>query len=289
MSLPKLAILLVSMFSLTTGCVSISQVERVSAAGIVYASAMDSLLKVSQETGVDADSVRLLDERGSTPAQRLTAYDNHRKVAKTVETLGKFRKHAKLLENYFTALKALATTDAPVRAQNAAQGAAAALGELGSELGKSNMIPTAEQQALGQLTGLAITAVQRGMIANELRERADLIDQQLRIHAALTKVLADKLVADRKSIADLGAQREVEGPFVDGPLRREDNWIRRRRHYLLLGVGMGPMTEASSAAEKLQKAWVAVVEGEFDELAFQDLLKDTAALVAVAENARNLQ
>lgn len=289
MRIHKLIILLIGMYSLTTGCVSISQVERVSAAGIAYASAMDSLIKVSQETSVDADSIRLLGQRGRTPTQRQTVYDNHSGVAKTVEILGEFRKHTRLLQNYFKALKALATTDAPVRAQNATQGAAAALGELGTQLGRADMIPTAEQQALGQLTGLAISAVQRGMIADELREHADLINQQLRIHVALTKALAGKLIADRKSAAYLGAQREVEAPFVNGPLKKEDNWIKRRRHYLILGSGLGSIAEASSAAEKLQKAWVAVVERKFDEMAFQDLLKDTAALVAIAENAKNLQ
>lgn len=66
MRIHKLVILLIGMYSLTTGCVSISQVERVSAAGIAYASAMDSLIKVSQETSVDADSIRLLGQRGRT-------------------------------------------------------------------------------------------------------------------------------------------------------------------------------------------------------------------------------
>jgi hypothetical protein len=141
---------------------------------------------------------------------------------------------------------------------------------------------------LGQFTGLAISAVQRKLVVQELKRHADLIDQQLRIQAALTGALASKLAADRKTLASLGMQREVEEPYIRGKIRSEAHWIERRRHYLLQGSGLEAVAQASEAAKKLREAWVALIERRFDELAFQDLLKDVEMLASAADAARQL-
>jgi hypothetical protein len=141
---------------------------------------------------------------------------------------------------------------------------------------------------LGQFTGLAITAGQRKLVVQELRRHADLIDQQLRIHVALTGALARKLAADRKTLATLGLQREVEAPYIRGKIRSDARWIERRRHYLRQGSGLEGIAQASEVAWKLREAWVALIERRFDELAFRDLLKEVEMLASAAEAARKL-
>ena len=276
------------MFVTPAACVSIGQVERVSSAGARYASAVDDLLQVTRDVGVDADSLRLLDQMAGSEEVRKKIYETHRGVLDSIEVMGKLRAHAKLLETYFNALDALATTDAPARAQNAAQGAAGAMNQLGGQLRGSNLLSTPEQEALGQFTGLAISAVQRKLVFQELKCHADLIDQQLRIHAALTGALASKLAADRKTLATSGMQREVEEPYVRGKIRNDAQWVERRRHYLLQGSGLEAVAQASEAAKKLRETWVALIERRFDELAFQDLLKDIEMLASAADAARQL-
>jgi len=276
------------MLATPAACVSIGQVERISSAGARYASAVDDLLQVTREVGVDADSLRLLDQMTGSEEARKKIYETHRGVSASIEVMGKLRAHAKLLETYFNALNTLATTDAPARAQNAAQGAAGAMDQLGTQLRASNLLSTPEQEALGKLTGLTISAVQRKLIVQELKRHADLIDQQLRIHAALTGALASKLAADRKTLATLGMQREVEEPYIRGKIRSDAKWIERRRHYVLQGSGLEAVAQASEAAKKLREAWVALIERRFDELAFQDLLKDVEMLASAADAAREL-
>jgi hypothetical protein len=276
------------MLATSTACVSIGQVERVSSAGARYASAVDDLLQVTRDLGVDADSLRLLDQMAGSEEVRKQIYESHRGVSASIEVMGRLRAHAKLLETYFNALNALATTDAPARAQNAAQGAAGAMNQLGTQLRGSNLLSRPEQEALGQYTGLAITVVQRKLVVQELRRHADLIDQQLRIHAVLTGALARKLAADRKTLAILGMQREVEEPYIRGKIRSDARWIERRRHYLLQVSGLEAVAQASEAARKLREVWVALIERRFDELAFRDLLKDVEMLASTAEAARTL-
>jgi hypothetical protein len=276
------------MLATSTACVSIGQVERVSSAGARYASAVDDLLQVTRDVGVDADSLRLLDQMAGSEEARKKVYESHRGVSASIELMGRLRTHARLLETYFNALNALATTDAPARAQNAAQGAAGAMNQLGTELRGSSLLSTPEQEALGQFTGLAITAGQRKLVVQELRRHADLIDQQLRIHAVLTGALARKLAADRKTLATLGLQREVEAPYIRGKIRSDARWIERRRHYLRQGSGLEAVARASEVAWKLREAWVALIERRFDELAFRDLLKEVEMLASAAEAARKL-
>jgi hypothetical protein len=279
---------LAAMLATSTACVSIGQVERVSSAGARYASAVDDLLQVTTNVGVDADSLRLLDQMAGSEKVRKEIYESHRGVSASIEAMGRLRAHAKLLETYFNALNALARTDAPARAQNAVQGAAGAMNELGTQLRVSKLLSTPEQEALGQYTGLAITAVQRKLVVQELRRHAELIDQQLRIHAALTGALARKFAADRRTLATLGMQREVEEPYIHGKIRGHAKWIERRRHYLLQGNGLGAVAQASEVARKLREAWVALIERRFDELAFRDLLKDVEILASAADAAREL-
>ena len=98
-----------------------------------------------------------------------------------------------------------------------------------------------------------------------------------------------RLAADRKTVATLGMQREVEAPYIRGKIRSDARWIGRRRHYLLYGSGLGALAQASEAATKLREAWVALIERRFDELAFRDLLKHVEMLVSAVENARKLE
>lgn len=281
-------VVLAAMLATLTACVSIGQVARVSSAGARYASAVDDLLQVTRNVGVDADSLRLLDQMAGSEEARKKVYESHRGVSASIELMERLRTHARLLETYFSALNALATTDAPARAQNAAQGAAGAMNQLGTQLRGSSLLSKPEQEALGQFTGLAITAGQRKLVVQELRRHAELIDQQLRIHVALTGALARKLAADRTTLATLGLQREVEAPYIRGKIRSDARWIERRRHYLRQGSGLEAMAQASEVAWKLREAWVALIERRFDELAFRDLLKEVEMLASAAEAARKL-
>jgi hypothetical protein len=272
------------------GCISISHVERLSAAGATYGASIDTLLCVAEENAVNADSERLLSQgKGISVTDRKKIYTDHEGIYAVIETLERLRQHARLLQRYFNALNALATTDAPARAQNAVQGAAAALNDVGQQLYKSPLLQPAQQDALGQLAGLVVKTVQRHDIAKELKARADIIEQQLRIQKEVTRAVAKKLTADLQSIATLGIQREVISPYVKGTITNESKWIQQRKTYVLAKAGVDALSSAEHAAAKLQQAWVAVINREFDELAFHDLLKDIEALVSLAETARSIQ
>jgi hypothetical protein len=272
------------------GCISVSHVERLSAAGATYGASMDTLLCVAEENAVNADSERLLSQgRGISANDRKKIYADHEGIYAVIETLERLRQHARLLQRYFNALNVLATTNAPARVQNAVQGAAAALNEVGQQLYKSPLLEPAQQDALGQLAGLVTKTVQRHYIAKELKARADIIEQQLRIQKEVTRAVAKKLTADLQSIATLGIQREVMSPYVKGKITNESKWIQQRKTYVLAKAGVDTLSSAEQAAAKLQQAWVAVINREFDELAFHDLLKDIETLVSLAETAKAIQ
>src|SRR4029077_11436466 len=94
-------------------------------AGAAYGKATDALLRVSQETAVDADSARLLSEaQGLAREERRALLEKHAAVSATVAALARLRPHARLPARYFEALGRLAENDADKAAADATGSAA---------------------------------------------------------------------------------------------------------------------------------------------------------------------
>jgi len=282
----KSRIALALLLPLFSGCASTPHVKRLASAGAAYGSALDTLLRATQETAVDADSARLLSEgRGVSRERRRELLEKHAGIARTVAELERLRQHARLLGRYFEALKELSDSETEGRAREALEGAAAASARLGRELGASTALEPREKDSLGQVASFTVRGIRERAIADELKERGPLIEEQLRIQHAVLEAVRRKFRADRESLYDLELQREVIRPFVEERIADETAWSQARRGFILREAGVEALEEAGEAASRFRTAWAAFIAGRLDEAVLRSLLRDIESLVAFAETA----
>ncbi len=274
----------VLVLSVFPACVSTSHAKKLASAGIAYGRAMDTLLRVTQESAVDADSARLLSEgQGISREARREVLEKHAAVTETVADLDRLRRHARLLARYFGALGDLAAGDADKEAADAIGGVASAVNDAGKALGASKLISPADRDALSQLARLTVRAARSRAIAKELETRASSIEQQLRIEHTVLEAIRRKLRSDLESVSELGLQRDVTRPYVEDAIADAKAWIAARRTYLLSPPSPEALHDAGEAAGKLRAAWIAFAEGRLDEAASRGLLSDLDSIVAFAE------
>ncbi len=270
--------------SVFPACVSTSHAKKLASAGIAYGRAMDALLRVTEESAVDADSARLLSEgQGISRDARREVLEKHAAVTETVADLDRLRRHARLLARYFGALGDLTSGDADREAADAIGAVASAVNDAGKALGASKLISPADRDALSQLARLTVRAARSRAIAKELETRASSIEQQLRIEHTVLEAIRRKLRSDLESVSELGLQRDVTRPYVEDAIVDPKAWIAARRAYLLSPQSIEVLHDAGEAAGKLRAAWIAFTEGRLDEAASRGLLSDLDSIVAFAE------
>jgi hypothetical protein len=275
---------------LCSGCGSTAHARKLATAGAAYGRATDVLLRVTQETAVDADSARLLSEaQGLARDERRALLEKHAFVSETVADLERLRRHARLLARYFEALGRLAADGADAEAGDAISGVVTALNRLSEELAGSKLLTATERDLLSQTARLSVEAVRRSMIERELSARASAIDRELHVQQTLLDAVRRKLRADLESVTTLGRERDVSRPFLENAVSDPRAWIALRRGYLIAPTATEGLKEASDAASKLRSAWAAFASGRFDETARASLLADLDTVVAYAEAVRALQ
>jgi hypothetical protein len=104
-------VVLAILIAFAAGCASTKQYTRFAQAGTIYTGAVDKLLLVVGNTGVDATSWRLLQD-DAIKNQDLESYEKLSSIDKErLVIISSLRTHARLLERYFSLLNELATSD----------------------------------------------------------------------------------------------------------------------------------------------------------------------------------
>lgn len=275
---------LIAFAALCAACSSTGHARRIASAGVSYGRAMDALLRVTEESAVDADSARILSEgHGISREARREVLEKHAAVADTLADLERLRRHARLLARYFRALGDLGEGDADKEAGDAIGAVATAVNDAGKALGASKLISPADRDALSQLARLTVRTARSRAIAKELETHAASIEQQLRIEQTVLEAIRRKLRSDLESVSELGLQRDVTRPYVEDAIADPKAWIAARRAYLLSPPSQEALHDAGEAASKLRAAWIAFAEGRLDEAASRGLLSDLDSIVAFAE------
>ena len=264
------------------GCASVraTHAKQVASAGSAWARAMDALLRLAEETSVDADSARVLSEGARlSPGDRRRILEKHADVAATVADLERLRRHARALGRYFDALHALTETDADRSAEDAAARAAGAASDLGKELAGSPLLSASERDLIGRGARAAVRGVRERALGRELEARGAVIARELESEYEVLVAVRRQVRADAASLRELGLARDVTGPFVEGTVADARGWVARRREYVLPAAAPEALGDASEAASRLKTAWAALSEGRLDEAAWAAILADAESLV----------
>jgi hypothetical protein len=193
-----------------------------------------------------------------------------------VDSLSLLREHNQQLQGYFAAVLALATTDAPARAEAAATSLAGA-GDVAAQLGAA--VP-AELAAVGPLARVAAQGLARNALRAELEGRAPLIRWHLALHDRLLRTAEREVALNRPAAMLARYQRQVGLPWWSGEAGQSgDVWIADRNAAFLAPRRPAEVAAARRALASLNAAFEVLVSGgDFEAQATQALIDANEAL-----------
>ena len=267
--------------------VRVAHSRTVASAGSAWARAMDAVLALAEESAVDADSARLLSQsQGLSRDDRRQLLEKHAGVVTLVAEIERLRRHARLLGRYFDALHGLTETEADTRARDAVVKAAGAASDLGREISGSALLTASDRELAGKGAGFAVRGVREAALAAELEARAATIEQELGLEQALLEAIRRQIRADTASLRELGTERDVVRPLLEGSIADPRGWIALRRAAILPAPALEAISDAGDSASRLRSAWAALAGGRLDEAAWSTILADAESLAALARGFR---
>ncbi|BAY43049.1 hypothetical protein SAMD00079811_06270 [Scytonema sp. HK-05] len=271
--------------ALTSGCRSSEEYKKLTQAGNQYAHAVNELLTAASEIRIEATSEKLLqDDRILNQNE-----NDYRTISKDDEEkltiINDIRSHNQLLQNYFSKLQDLATSDAPDKAKTEIDGIAGNLNSVSKKLQGSDLITN--KSLLQGVTNLVINSQIRGALREELEKRHEVILKELTIQQEVLNTLSDSMKKDVKSIQSAQEIRLVIRPLIQPkPIKNEDEWVQSRKKILLMDRKIEEIKNASNALGEFKEIYQASVEGKLTLARLNNHLQDIDSFLALVQNTK---
>ena len=245
-----------------TGCATakIPQFEAVANAGTAYTQAVTGLITEVGEGAVNANSVKLLQNRALAPVSLSDFQQQDKDMRDYLAELNEIQAQTTLLGNYFQALADLATSSAPESFATEVQSVATSLIGVTQEVRGTSVAQstqTAEAQAAGSVGGLVVKEIQGKELERELNAHKDMIAQILKLQEDLLTVLSSQAEANAQFTTALTYNQQVVTPFMSGQVTTatQQSWMSERYSGLSQPVLVTQVNTAAQAAVALQQAW----------------------------------
>ncbi|MES1245601.1 MAG: hypothetical protein ABUT39_28605 [Acidobacteriota bacterium] len=294
-SLGRLILPLLLLASLT-GCATarIPDFQAFATAGTTYTTAVTGLITEVGNTAVDANSVKLVQNRSLAPVSLTDFQQQDKDMRSYLGELTRIQAQVDLLGDYFNALAALATSSAPQSFQTQVQGLATTLIGVTQEV-KGTTIAKASQleTAAGSVGGLVVKGVQGRELKKELEARKQAISDILQLHQALLATLSSQTAADARFTTALDYDQKVIEPFMAGQVSptQPQSWSAERLSLLAQPVLVEQVNTAAEAARQLQQAWSKLLSSDLTAADIQaitgELSPVLASLDALKPNAQS--
>ncbi|MDT8398457.1 MAG: hypothetical protein RQ899_07575 [Pseudomonadales bacterium] len=274
-----------------TACYSsrLNQFNDFASAGKSYSSAMVALTKEVGNLAIDADSVVLLEIRDTDTDidTRIKNYKNHTKSLQDFLTeLQRIRQHTLLLNKYFIALSALATTDLNTGIGAEASSLAAQMQALHPAIENASIGDAPIKDFIGGVVPMVVAAYKQKVLSTELKKNATVLERELELQSAALEALVD----DYKSDVDiLMARREISevvDPYLAETSSIPEGWENARRAVLNASTGTEMAASAVQAAKELKKTFIALVAGKSGQQDFDVLFADINAILDLIESTK---
>lgn len=271
------------------GCgASLEEYQKFASAGKEYATALDTLLVISGNYFVDADSELLLRSDLQEPDidaknySEITAIDEEWLVL-----VSQMRQHTDLLKRYFIALETLATSDAPESSGKATEKIFQGLNNVSLAIQASPRISNEVGSAISSIPKIILSQKIRGALREELEQRKEVIYRELAIQEYVLKFLTTQLQKNLKIIRDNQDNRLVLPPYAaSNPINNPDEWIAQRRKIRTMTLSIEALNNASQASEEFKEAFQLLLEDKFTIGQANALLSDIESLLSVAEELK---
>lgn len=292
---------------LISGCASTTTVRQANSladAGIAYGTASQEVIALTRDRYVDWQSTSLMEEiidrehctteeiaGGTTPSddceQLIRHFDlSHQNSKELYEQFSNLSDHARLLGQYFHALKTLATYDSAANSGAAAGRLVDRINALGGKLEEKVQISPAQRTGWANLAGLVGDTVKASIIRDRLKADAESIGRAIDIQSAVLEanlaVLSNLDRAKRLKAFEQG----VRVPYLTGSVTDGPRWISRRRQLLAPGPEIAQVKALQSASKSLQEVWTEILSGNGNPQAATEVLDEISRALRIVDEVR---
>lgn len=246
-----------------SGCASarLADFDAFATAGQQYVTAVDALLEEAGGIAVDTNSEKLLASRDLAPVSRAAFAEQDAAVRAYLDQLRLVERQVDLLDDYFSALAALASSGAPDAAATQLEATATALSGLSQSLRGRGLTqdPAAFSDLAGGVGRLVVQGAESAALDRELERRKQTIAEALLLQEALLAAVRAQVTADLQFTNGLTYEKTVVAPFLDPGSVTTDaqrqSWMAERRSLLGQPSTVAQLDAAASAARDLRQAW----------------------------------
>lgn len=262
------------------GAATLDEYKRFAEAGKEYATAMDSLLLSSADASIGLSSESLLAADEQKPAHDKIKYDSSKATLEAyLRLIALARNHTILLSKYFQALQAIASSDAPEKAQETSARIFTQLTDIGNQIGTIPALSANAGAAYSAIPKLMLSAKIKGVLRSELMARKEAIYKELVTQELAQKLLSQQIRADLASINNYKENRTVRPDYVSSqPISDPSKWIALRAEINTANLSAQALVDAAQTTRDLKEA-------------FEDLLSDkltVARAIILVDNIREL-
>ena len=264
---------------------SLEEYQKFAKSGQEYATALDSLLVISGNYFVDANSENLIandlqnQDRDSSNYAEITKQDDE-----WLTLIAEMRQHNRLLKEYFFALEDLATSNSPQEARKATDNIFKQLNSI-SNIIQAN--PRVGSIPVPSIPEIILSQKIKGELRKELEARKEAIYREIAIQEALLKLLTSQIKTDLKDIQNLKDERSVLPAFAaEQPIEKPDDWIIRRRQIRTMTLSIQGLDDAIKATESFKESFKLLLEDRFTIGRANALLSEIESLINVSEDLK---
>lgn len=278
-----------------TGCATarIPEFQAFATAGSAYTQAVNGLIEQVGKSAVDANSVKLLQNRALAPVPLPAFQQQDQEMRDYLAELNRIQVQTTLLGDYFQALADLATSNAPQSFATEVQNVATTLGGVTQEVRGTNLAQQtqAASAAAGSVGGLVVKEVQGKELQRELAARKETIAQILQLHQALLAALGSQAEANTRFTDSVGYGQDVVSPFEAGQVTAatQTAWMTARYTALSQPVLVQQVGTAAQAARDLQQAWNRLLSNDLTAAEVQAITADLAPVLASLDALKKTQ
>lgn len=268
-----------------TGCATarVPDYQAFATAGSTYTQAVTGLITEVGNTAVDANSVKLVQNRSLATVSLPEFQQQDQDMRNYLGELTRIQTQVTLLGNYFQALANLATSNTPQNFDTSVQSLATTLVGVtqdvrGTTIAKSSQIAT----AAGSVGGLIVKEVQGRELKKELEARKQTIADILQLHQALLATLSSQTAANARFTTALDYDQQVVQPFMAGQVTTatQTPWMAQRLSLLSQPVLVDQVNTAAQAALQLQQAWNKLLSNDLSVAEIQAITTELSPVLA---------
>lgn len=268
-----------------TGCATarVADFQAFATAGTTYTQAVTGLITEVGNTAVDANSVKLLQNRSLAQVSLTDFQRQDQEMRDYLGELTRLQAQVTLLGDYFQALAALATSNAPQAFATEVQSLATTLVGVTQEVRGTTIAQAAQiAVAAGSVGDLVVKGVQGRELKKELEARKQTIANILQLHQVLLATLSRQTEANARFTTALGYDQNVVQPFIAGqvPQPQQQTWMSERLSQLSQPVLVDQVNTTAEAARSLQQAWNKLLTNDLTAAEIQAITGELAPILA---------